>query len=78
MEQCEKLNTDLHGFLMENLHTIRIIIPAKNYVTNFALHFLRCVPPFGADAPLSPRGGKFQEGINVSYLIAVVIIVLSK
>ena len=51
-----------------------INIPANNNVTNFALHFLCCVSYYGADAPLSPEEGKFQEGINVSYLIAVVII----
>ena len=53
---------------------ILVIIPANNYVTNFDIHFLRCVPPFGAVTPLSPGGRKFHEGINVSYLIAVVII----
>jgi len=38
------------------------------------LHLLRCVPPFSANATLSSGGEKLQEGINVSYLIAFVII----
>ena len=46
------------------------IIPANNYVTNFALNFLRCAPPFGADAPLAlrgsscpPEGESFKKGL---------------